>query len=80
MSIILESLQDALPLIEMGQQPWEYETSDRAVKILGPGCGFGEFYLKRCKDEGRYAQTIEEANSIAQKKGVTITGVWLSKK
>ena len=80
MSIILVSLQDALVRIATGEKPWEFETSDRTFRILGPGCSFSRGFLERCEREGRYARTIEAANSIALQRGITVTGAWLSKK
>ena len=79
MSIIMVTLHDALPRIATGEKPWEFETSDHNFRILGPGCCFGKDYLKRCRREGRYAQTVEEANSIALDRGITVIGAWLTK-
>lgn len=80
MTIQLVALEAALDRIAAGELPYEFETSERSFRILGPGCGYGVEYLKRCRVEGRFAETLEGANDAARQRGATVIGAWFSTK
>ena len=71
----LVDIEDARGRLEAGERPYAFEMSDR-VTMVGPACGYGADYLKSLRTQGRYAESLEEANEIADRRGVTLTGIW----
>jgi len=75
----LVDIEDARGRLASGEQPYAFEISDR-VTMVGPACGFGTDYLRHLRTEGRYAESFEEANQIADARGATIIGIWFVKR
>lgn len=71
----LVDIEDARGRLAAGEQPYAFEMSD-CVTMVGPACGYGVEYLKYLRTQGRYAESVEEATAIADRKGVTVTGIW----
>jgi hypothetical protein len=80
MKISLTEIEEAGARLAAGERPYEFKTSDPALRITGPASGFGAEYLERCRQKGLYADTLEEAQAIARARNVTITGVWFIKR
>lgn len=80
MIINLIDLADAGERLDAGDKAYEYQTDNRALRILGPACGFGADYLQRLRGEGLYAESLDEAIAHAQTKNATLTGVWFVKR
>jgi len=80
MTITLIDLADAGERMDAGEQAYEYQTDNKALRILGPACGFGPDYLRRLRGEGLYAETLNEAISHAQTKNAALVGVWFVKR
>jgi len=80
MIVTLIDLAEAGERLDAGEQAYEYQTEDNALRILGPACGFGADYLRRLRSEGLYAETLKEALAHAQTKNVALTGVWFVKR
>jgi len=71
----LVDLEDARGRLAAGEQPYAFEMSDRTT-MVGPACGYGTEYLKYLRTQGRYAESVEEASAIADRRGATLTGIW----
>ena len=80
MIVTLVDVPQAGERLDAGEQAYEYQTEDKALRILGPACGFGTDYLRRLRNEGLYAETLEEARAHAQTRNVALTGVWFVKR
>ena len=80
MIVTLVDLEEAGARLAAGEQPYEFKTSDSKLRLLGPACGFGADYLQRCRKEGLYAETLEEAQEMARARSVMITGIWFVKR
>jgi len=80
MVVTLIDLAEASDRLDAGEQAYEYQTDDKALRMLGPACGFGAEYLRRLRSEGLYAETLEEATAHALSRNVTLTGVWFVKR
>jgi hypothetical protein len=74
----LVDIEDAKPRLACGERPYGFEISEKFT-LLGPACGFGADYLRKLRTEGRYAETLDEAIQIAEKRGVSVTGIWFVK-
>jgi len=74
----LVDIEDAKARLVGGERPYGFQISD-SVTLLGPACGFGADYLRKLRAEGRYAENLSEATQIAEKLGVSITGIWFVK-
>ncbi len=79
MNVALVDVDEAGERLDAGEQAYEYQTEDRALRILGPACGFGPELLRRLRSEGLYAETLEEARAHARTRNVALTGVWFVK-
>jgi hypothetical protein len=71
----LVDIEDARGRLAAGEQPYAFEMSDR-ITMVGPACGYGTEYLKYLRTQGRYAESVEEASAIADRRGATLTGIW----
>ena len=71
----LVDIEDARGRLAAGEQPYAFETSDRAM-MAGPACGYGSEYLKYLRTQGRYAESVEEASQMVSQRGATLTGIW----
>jgi hypothetical protein len=80
MTINLIDLPESGERLDAGEQAYEYQTDNRALRILGPACGFGADYLRRLRGEGLYAESLDEAIAHASSKNATLTGVWFVKR
>jgi len=80
MIVTLVDLEEAGARLAAGEQPYEFKTSDSKLRLLGPACGFGADYLQRCRKEGLYAETLEEAQEMARARSLMITGIWFVKR
>jgi hypothetical protein len=80
MTINLIDLPESGERLDAGEQAYEYQTDNRALRILGPACGFGADYLRRLRGEGLYAESLDEAIAHAHSKNATLTGVWFVKR
>jgi hypothetical protein len=80
MFVTLIDLAEAGERLEAGEQAYEYQTDNNALRILGPACGFGADYLRRLRGEGLYAETLKEATAHAQTRNASLTGVWFVKR
>jgi hypothetical protein len=78
--VILVDLEQAGPRMAAGEQAYEYQTEDHALRILGPACGFGAGYLQRLRTDGLYAESLDEAHAQARVRNVALTGVWFVKR
>lgn len=76
MLITLIDIDDAVARLATGEQAYEYKTEDPKLRILGPACGFGASILQIYREQGQYAESIDEAQEMAQSKNLTVTGVW----
>lgn len=74
----LVDIGDAKGRLESGELPYAFEMSDRST-MVGPACGFGTDYLGHLREEGRYAESFEEASQMAGARGATIIGIWFVK-
>lgn len=79
MIISLVDIENAAGRLASGEQPYAFEMSDN-IMMVGPACGYGADYLRRLRAEGRYAADLEEATRIADRRGVSITGIWFVKR
>jgi hypothetical protein len=77
--VILVDLEQACERLDAGEDAYEYQTEDHALRILGPACGFGAHYLQRLRTDGLYAESLAEAHAQASARNVAITGVWFVK-
>ncbi|MCI0487367.1 MAG: hypothetical protein L0229_12300 [Blastocatellia bacterium] len=68
----LLDIEDARARLTSGDQPYAFEMSDQTT-VLGPACGFGADYLRHLQTEGRYAESFETAEQIADLRGAIIT-------
>ena len=75
----LVDIEDATGRLAAGEQPYAFEMSDQTT-MVGPACGYGTEYLKHLRTQGRYAETLEEATAIADRKGTSLTGIWFVKR
>jgi len=80
MTINLIDLAEAGERLDAGEKAYEYQTDNKALRILGPACGFGPDYLRRLRGEGLYAESLDEAIAHAQTKNAALTGVWFVKR
>ncbi|HZS04909.1 MAG TPA: hypothetical protein VFD58_08755 [Blastocatellia bacterium] len=80
MILNLADIEEAGKRLASGEQPYEFRTSDSTLRIPGPACGFGAEYLQRCRTNGMYAESLEEAQAIAHARNLIITGVWFVKR
>jgi hypothetical protein len=80
MAITLIDLAEVGEPLDAGEQAYEYQTDNKALRILGPACGFGPEYLRRLRKEGLYAETLDEAIVHAGTKKAALTGVWFVKR
>ena len=80
MTITLIDLAEAGERLDVGEQAYEYQTDNKALRILGPACGFGPDYLRRLRQKGLYAETLDEAIVYARTENVALTGVWFVKR
>lgn len=71
----LIDIDDARGRLAAGEQAYAFEMSDR-VTMVGPACGYGTEYLKYLRTQGRYAESLEEASEIADRRGAILTGIW----
>ena len=71
----LVDIEDARGRLAAGEQPYAFEMNDRTT-MVGPACGYGTEYLKYLRTQGRYAESLEEASAIADRRGATLTGIW----
>lgn len=71
----LVDVEDAGGRLAAGELPYAFEMSDRTT-MVGPACGYGKDYLKYLRAQGRYAETVEEASDIADRRGATLIGIW----
>jgi hypothetical protein len=46
MIIDLIDLSEASERLDAGEQAYEYQTDNKALRLLGPACGFGADYLR----------------------------------
>jgi hypothetical protein len=74
----LVDIEDAGGRLASGEKPYAFEISDH-VTMVGPACGFGADYLRHLREEGRYAESVEEAHQLADARGATIVGIWFVK-
>ncbi len=79
MVVSLVNIEEAGERLASGEQAYEFKTSDPKLRILGPACGFGADCLQRYRRDGLYAESMEEAQGMAQAKSAMITGVWFVK-
>ena len=77
---LIEDMAEAGARLDAGEQAYEYQTDNKALRMLGPACGFGPEYLRRLQSEGLYAETLKEALAHAQTRNVALTGVWFVKR
>jgi hypothetical protein len=49
MTINLIDLAEAGERLDAGEQAYEYQTDNKALRLLGPACGFGADYLRRLR-------------------------------
>lgn len=75
----LVDIEDAKGRLAAGEQPYAFEMSDQ-MTMVGPACGYGTEYLKYLRTQGRYAESMEEAGEIADRRGATLTGIWFVKR
>ena len=80
MTVTLVDIEKAGEQLAAGEQPYEFQTGDPKLRILGPACGFGAQLLQRLRREGFYAESLEEAGEMARAKNATITGIWFVKR
>ena len=80
MIVILVDLEQACERLAAGENAYEYQTENHALRILGPACGFGAEYLRRLRNDGLYAESLDEAHAQAQARNVVLTGVWFVKR
>jgi hypothetical protein len=80
MTITLIDLAEAGERLDVGEQAYEYQTDNKALRILGPACGFGPDYLRRLQKKGLYAETLDEAITHARTKNAALTGIWFVKR
>jgi hypothetical protein len=78
--VILVDLEQACERLAGGEGAYEYQTEDHALRILGPACGFGTEYLRRLRNDGLYAESLDEAHEQARARNVVLTGVWFVKR
>jgi hypothetical protein len=78
--VTLIDMEQACERIAAGEDAYEYQTEDHALRILGPACGFGADYLRRLRNDGLYAESLEEARVQALARNVALTGVWFVKR
>ena len=52
MTITLIDLAEASERLDAGEQAVEYQTDNKALRFLGPACGFGADYLRRLRGGG----------------------------
>jgi hypothetical protein len=71
----LVDVEDAKGRLAAGEQPYAFEMSDRTT-MVGPACGYGTEYLKYLRTQGRYAESVEEASDLADRRGATLVGIW----
>lgn len=76
MHLNLADVEEAGQRLLSGERPYEFRTSDPALCLSGPACGFGADYLRQRREKGLYAESMDEAQAIALARGLTITGVW----
>ncbi len=74
----LVDVEEARARLDSGESPYAFQISDRST-MLGPACRFGPDYLQNLRNEGRYAESLEEAVRITEARGVTVTGIWFVK-
>lgn len=79
MRTILVDIDDAVERLAAGEQAYEYKTEDPRLRLLGPACGFGADCLRIYREQGEYAESIEEAQEMARAKSLTVTGIWFVK-
>ena len=79
-TVTLIDLPEAGARMDAGEQAYEYQTDNKALRILGPACGFGTDHLRRLRGEGLYAETLDEAITHATAKYAILTGVWFVKR
>lgn len=75
----LVNIEDATGHLASGKQPYAFQISD-STTMLGPACGYGTAYLQHLRREGRYAESVEEADQVVTARGATITGIWFVKR
>jgi hypothetical protein len=75
----LVDIEDARGRVASGEQPYAYVLNND-VTIAGPACGYGADYLLRLREDGRYAESMEEASRIAHAAGAAIISVWFVKR
>lgn len=75
----LVDIEDARGRLASGEQPYAFEMSDQ-IMMVGPACGYGADYLRHLRIEGRYAEDLEEATRIADRRGASVTGIWFVKR
>ncbi len=80
MIVILIDLEQACERLAAGEDAYEYQTENHALRILGPACGFGAEYLRRLRTDGLYAESLDEAQAQAQARNAVLTGVWFVKR
>jgi hypothetical protein len=78
--VTLVDLEQAWERLAAGEDAYEYQTEDQALRILGPACGFGTEYLQRLRNDGLYAESLAEAHAQARARNVVLTGVWFVKR
>ncbi|QQS46493.1 MAG: hypothetical protein IPM66_21745 [Acidobacteriota bacterium] len=76
MKVILVSLDQAGDRLDAGERVYEYQTDDKALRIMGPGCGFGNSYLQQLRRERLYAETLQEARAYIETRNASLIGIW----
>ena len=80
MRVTLVDIEQASEHFSAGEKACEYQTEDKFLRILGPACGFGAIYLQKLRDDGLYAESLEEAREQARSRNLSITGIWFVKR
>jgi hypothetical protein len=79
MLVTLIEMEEALARLSAGELAYEYMTTDPQLRLLGPACPFGPTILQGYRQDGLYAENLEEATEMAGRKGAEVTGIWFIK-
>ena len=60
MLVTLIEMEEALARLSAGELAYEYMTTDPQLRLLGPACPFGPTILQGYRQDGLYAENIEE--------------------
>src|SRR5262249_6568774 len=80
MIINLIDLAEAGERLDAGEQAYEYQTDNKALRILGPACGFGADYLRRRGGGVFKGKPFGEAIAHARTKNAALPGVCFVKR